>query len=101
MKSTVSFNAELHVKELSERFSRLIKNLGMNNRRIFSISKLKFFDEGSERYRFEVDFSHAMHELENCPPYMKGKMFDRASGVVNGLINALKDQRDVTAEDPA
>lgn len=74
------FNAELHLKELNERFSRLIKNFGPNNRK------------GTERYNFEVAFAHAINEIDQCPPYMQGKMFDKATSIVSRLIAALKNQ---------
>lgn len=97
--TTPSFNADSHVKELNERFSRLIKNLGSNNRRIYSEEKGQFLYEGSDRYRFEVDFSYALNEIQKCPPYMQGKMFYKASNVVSNLINHLKVQHeDVVTE---
>jgi len=80
------FNAEQHVTELNERFSRLIKSLGANNRK------------GTDRYDYEVSFSYALHEIHQAPSYMKGKMFDRASNVVSKLIAHLKTKRDVPAE---
>lgn len=82
------FNVESHLKEINERFARLIKNLGANNKK------------GSTRYQFEVDFSYAINEVSKSPSYMQGKMFDKASLVVNNLINQLKVQReaDVVAD---
>jgi hypothetical protein len=76
--SQPSFNYEAHVTELKERFARLIKQLGANNKK------------GSDRYQFEVDFSYAMYDVETAPPYLQGKMFDQASSVVSALINYLK-----------
>jgi len=78
--SLPNFNAELHVKELNERFGRLIKNLGPNNRK------------GTERYSFEVSFAYALNEIDQSPTYMQGKMFDKASSIVSKLISALKSQ---------
>ena len=83
---TLSFNADSHVKELNERFSRLIKNLGMSNKK------------GTDRYNFEVDFSYALNEIQTCPNYMQGKMFDKASSVVNALITHLRVSRGDTVE---
>ena len=80
------FNAELHVKELNERFSRLIKNFGANNRK------------GSDRYNYEVQFAYALNEIAQAPIYMKGKMFDRASNIVSKLIAQLKTQGDTPVE---
>jgi hypothetical protein len=77
------FNAELHVKELNERFSRLIKNFGTNNRK------------GSDRYNFEVAFAYALNDIDQCPSYMQGKMFDKATSIVSRLIAALKNQTEV------
>jgi hypothetical protein len=74
------FNSTLHVKELNERFGRLIKNFGSNNRK------------GTERYNFEVAFAYALNEIEQCPDYMQGKMFDKATSIVSRLISALKTQ---------
>jgi hypothetical protein len=74
------FNSQLHVKELNERFGRLIKNFGSNNRK------------GTERYNFEVAFAYALNEIEQCPTYMQGKMFDKATSIVSRLIAALKTQ---------
>lgn len=80
-----SFNYDTHVKELNERFGRLIKQLGTNNRK------------GSARYDFEVDFTYALREIQNCPKYLQGKMFDKASGVVSALINQLRVSREDAA----
>jgi len=80
---TLSFNTELHVKEINERFGRLIKNLGSNNRK------------GTERYNIEVNFAYAIREIELSPIYMQGKMFDKATGIVGRLIAALKTQGEV------
>lgn len=82
------FNAEVHVKELNERFSRLVKNFGANNKK------------GTDRYTFEVNFAHALNEIDQCPSYMQGKMFDKASVIVSRLITHLKTQKDpeVSAE---
>jgi len=82
------FNAELHMNELNERFSRLIKNFGHNNRK------------GTERYNFEVAFAYALHEIDTCPPYMQGKMFDKATSIVSRLISALKTQNEAAHDDP-
>ena len=81
-----SFNYETHVKELNERFARLVKQLGPNNKK------------GTVRYKYEVEFSHALNEIATCPKYLQGKMFDQASGVVNNLINAIKVQQEPAAE---
>jgi len=78
MTQTPIFNTEVHVKELSERFARLIKNFGERNKK------------GTDRYQFEVDFAYALNEIHHCPNYMKGKMFDRAASIVNGMIGRLK-----------
>ena len=98
-KHVPAFNADSHVKELNERFGRLIKNLGNNNRRTFSQEKGEFIDEGSDRYNFEVDFAYALNEIKMGPVYMQGKMFDKAAGVVNSLINHIKEleKEEVTA----
>lgn len=72
------FNYDVHVKELNERFARLVKQLGPNNKK------------GSERYGYEVSFAHALNEISSCPKYLQGKMFDQASVIVNNVINHLK-----------
>jgi hypothetical protein len=78
------FNTEVHLKEINERFGRLIKNLGSNNRK------------GTERYNFEVNFTYAIREIEQSPVYMQGKMFDKATGIVGRLIAALKTQNETS-----
>lgn len=80
--TAINFNYDVHVKELIERFNRLIKQLGPNNKK------------GSDRYDFEVDFSYLLNEIKNCPTYLQGKMFEQASGIVNTLINHLKHLRE-------
>ena len=77
-----AFNYEAHIKELNERFGRLVKQLGSNN-------KAK-----SVRYNFEVDFAYSLNELSRCPPYLQGKRFDHASGIVSSLIVQLKKLQD-------
>lgn len=87
--TAINFNYDVHVKELVERFNRLIKQLGPNNKK------------GTIRYDFEVDFTYALNEIKNCPPYLQGKMFDQASGIVSALINQLKHLREnVDASEP-
>lgn len=76
-----TFN-ENHVKELNDRFGRLVKNLGFSNKK------------GTERYEFEVSFAHALNEINQCPVYMQGKMFDKASSILSRVINALKIQNE-------
>lgn len=86
---TVNFNYDVHVKELTERFNRLIKQLGPNNRKDWNANP----PVGSIRYDFEVDFTYALNEIKNCPQYLQGKMFDQASGIVSALINQLKHMK--------
>ena len=85
----IYFNYEVHVKELIERFNRLIKQLGPNNRKDWNANP----PVPSIRYEFETDFMYSLNEIKNCPPYLQGKMFDNASGIVNALINQLKHLR--------
>lgn len=89
---TPSFNYEVHVKELNERFARLIKQLGPNNRAYKKQNGVYVKD--SARAQFEIDFAYAVHEIQVGPTYLQGKMFDNASSVVNGLINHLKKIRE-------
>jgi hypothetical protein len=84
-----AFNTEVHLKEINERFGRLIKNLGSNNRK------------GTERYNFEVNFTYAIREIEQSPAYMQGKMFDKATGIVGRLIAMLKTQNEISVDTPA
>ena len=86
----INFNYEVHVKELTERFNRLIKQLGPNNRKDWKANP----PAGSIRYDFEVDFMYALNEIKNCPPYLQGKIFDNASGIVTSLINQIKHLRE-------
>jgi hypothetical protein len=90
----INFNYEVHVKELTERFNRLIKQLGPNNK----IDRKQDLPVPSIRYEFETDFMYALNEIKNCPPYLQGKMFDNASGIVNALINQLKHLREDSPE---
>ena len=76
--SGVSFNQETHTKELAERFGRLIKKMGPNNRK------------GTLRYNYEVEFMYSLNEIRLCPPYLQGKMFENASNVVSSLINLIQ-----------
>lgn len=72
------FNQDEALKSLREKFSRLIPKLGANNSR------------GTKRYGFEVEFCYAVRELENCPPYLTGKLFDRVANVCNALAQTIK-----------
>lgn len=75
---TYSFNQDEALKSLREKFSRLIIKLGANNSR------------GTRRYNFEVEFCYAIRELENGPPYLAGKLFDRVANVCNSLASVIK-----------
>jgi hypothetical protein len=90
----INFNYEVHVKELIERFNRLVKQLGPNNRKDWNVDPPTY----SIRYEFETDFMYALNEIKNCPPYLQGKMFDNASGIVNALINQLRQIRESNPE---
>lgn len=87
--TAINFNYDVHVKELVDRFNRLIKQLGPNNRKDWKADP----PTASPRYQFEVDFTYAVREIKDCPSYLQGKMFDQASGVVNALVNHLKQQQ--------
>lgn len=76
--ATTSFNQDTHLKELQERFGRLIKKMGPNNRK------------GTLRYNYEVEFMYSLNEIRLCPPYLQGKMFENASNVVTSLINLIQ-----------
>lgn len=80
-----AFNYDTHVRELNERFGRLVKQLGPINKR------------GSVRHKFEVDFSYALNELKLCPQYLQGKRFDQASAIVSNLITVLKQNQEERA----
>lgn len=75
---TGSFNQDEALKSLREKFSRLITKLGANNSR------------GTKRYQLEVEFCYAVRELENCPPYLTGKLFDQVANVCNALAQTVK-----------
>jgi hypothetical protein len=66
------------IKSLRKKFARLIIELGANN------------SKGTRRYNFEVEFCYAMRELEEAPPYLMGKLFDRAANVCNALDQTVK-----------
>lgn len=75
---TTSFNQETHIKELQERFGRLIKKMGPNTRK------------GTLRYNYEVEFMYSLNEIRLCPPYLQGKMFENASTIVTSLVNLIQ-----------
>lgn len=75
------FNYEDHVKELKERFARLIWSLGPNR------------GKGTKRYDYEVDFAYALNDLEQGPPYLRGKLFEKANAVANSLVAFIKTMR--------
>jgi len=77
-----AFNYDAHVKELNDRFGRLVKQLGPNNK------------VGSIRYEFETEFSYSIHELKHCPIYLQGKRFDQATAIVANLLAELKKIQD-------
>jgi hypothetical protein len=77
-----AFNYDAHIKELNDKFGRLVKQLGANNK------------AGSTRHEVEVEFSYALNELKNCPTYLQGKRFDQASAIVASLITSLKKVQD-------
>lgn len=79
MNTATAFNYDLHLREINERFSRLVKQLGINNKK------------GTDRYLFEVEFSYALNELKNSPPHQQEKYyFEVANGIINELITHLK-----------
>ena len=75
------FNYEDHVKELKERFARLIWSLGPNR------------SKGTKRYDYEVDFAYALNDLEQGPPYLRGKLFEKANAVANSLVAYIKTMK--------
>lgn len=89
---TTPTNYAVHAKELNEKFGRVVKQLGSNNRRTWSKTKGAYIEKGSPRYEAEVNFAYALNELTACPVYLQSKMFDLATNVVNNLINSLKQE---------
>lgn len=85
------FNEAL-VKELQERFNRLVKELGWTSK-----TTKGSYEKGTERYKFEVDFVYAIREIELAPAYLKGKVFDKALNIVNSLIGRIKTRTNDTA----
>lgn len=79
---THTFNQDEALKSLREKFARLIGRLGANN------------GKGSRRYEFEVEFCYAVRELEECPPYLSGKLFDRVANVCNALAQTIKTEQE-------
>jgi hypothetical protein len=77
------FNYEEHVAELNDRFGQLVRALGSNR------------SVGSVRYKYEVDFAYAMNEVVQGPPYLRGKLFEQANSIANGLSNYLKSGNDI------
>lgn len=73
-------STEFNVDSLNEKFKTLIRGLGINNRK------------GTLRYQFEVDFAYALNELDSCPAYLKGKMYDKASNILSSLITTLRNK---------
>jgi hypothetical protein len=76
------FNYDVHIKELNERFVRLVKQLGPNNK------------AGTTRHEFEVEFAYAIHELKVCPIYMQGKRFEHATALIGNLQKTLQDEKE-------
>lgn len=76
--ATPTFSYDEHVKELKEKFARLIRKLGAKN------------TAGSKRHEFEVNFAYALHELEMGPLYLRGKLFEQANDVTNALVTHAK-----------
>jgi hypothetical protein len=72
------FDYPVLLKELKERFARHIHLLGWKN------------TKGSKRYDFEVDFMFALNDLEQGPPYLRGKLFERPNAVINRLVAHAK-----------
>ena len=77
--SSQTFNTEQHLKDLNDRFNRMVKNLGVNNK------------IGSDRYECEVNFAYTLNEFKHAPEYMKGKIFDKASAILGKLIGTIKN----------
>lgn len=77
-----TFNQDEALRSLREKFSRLIGRLGLNN------------SKGSRRYEFEVEFCYAVRDLEGCPPYLSGKLFDRVANVCNALAQTIKSEQE-------
>lgn len=81
-----NFNADLHIKELNERFKQLINNnFPLNNRK------------GTDRYELEVSFAYALNEIKQSPVYMQGKMFDKATSIVSRLISMINKKEAAAA----
>lgn len=76
--SQPAFNQEEALKSLKEKFGRIIGRLGANNAK------------GTKRYEFEVEFCYAVRELDGCPPYLAGKLFERVANVCNALAQTVK-----------
>jgi len=76
--ATPVFSYDEHVKELKEKFARLIRKLGLKNAK------------GSKRYEFEVNFAYALYELEVGPAYLRGKLFEQANEAANSLVTYVK-----------
>lgn len=76
--SQPTFNQDEALRSLREKFARLIVRLGANNSR------------GTRRHDFEVEFCYAVRELEACPPYLAGKVFDRVANVCNALFQTVR-----------
>jgi hypothetical protein len=73
-----TFDYTTMLSELKERFSRHIRFLGVKN------------TKGCKRYDFEVDFCHALNDLEQGPIYLRGKLFERPNNVINRLVSHIK-----------
>lgn len=76
--TTPTFSYDELVKELKEKFARLVRKLGQKNQK------------GTKRYEFEVNFAYALNELEQGPIYLRGKLFEQANDVANELVSYLK-----------
>lgn len=73
-----TFNQDIALRSLREKFARLIVRLGANN------------SSGTRRHEFEVEFCYATREFDGCPSYLAGKAFERVAAVCNSLDQAIK-----------
>lgn len=70
---------ETQVNEIKQKFGRLVRNhLGNDN------------TKGTARYDFEVNFAHALREIDDAPDYIVLKFVDKLQGVLNDLVKHIK-----------
>lgn len=86
------FITDAMIRDVCEKFGRLIKTLGINNSSGigWQNNQSRRRRPPTDRYRFEVEFAYALNELQRGPYCMRTRLYDELSQVVIRLIEHLK-----------